>query len=133
TAEQLMPFYASEYYGKTRRKFVGPVGDLIEYFQSGRARHVAAELPQGARILDVGCGNGGFLIRMAERGFLAEGTEWTHKSAARIPQDERLKVHVGDLLDLDLEEGAYDAVSLWHVFEHLAAPAETLAEIHRLL
>jgi len=133
TPGQLSRYYAEEYYGATRRKFVGPLADLVEWFQQGRARMVSARLAPDARVLDVGCGNGGFLLGMKARGFRAEGTEWTPESARRIPAEAGIPVHVGDLLEIDLAEGSFDAITLWHVFEHLAQPAETLEKIHRLL
>lgn len=137
TPEELRPYYAPEYYGTGTRKFIGPVARLVARFQGGRARlvelHLARRRGQAPRVLDVGCGNGGFLVSLSERGYACEGTEWTADSAARVPRDAGIAMHVGDLLDLDLPAGAYDAVTLWHVFEHLADPAATLTKIHGLL
>jgi SAM-dependent methyltransferase len=81
----------------------------------------------------VGCGNGRLLQRLAARGYRAEGTEWTARSAARAAGLPGVTVHTGDLLDLDLPRGAYDAITLWHVLEHLRRPRETLDRIHGLL
>ncbi|CAN5473199.1 class I SAM-dependent methyltransferase [soil metagenome] len=131
--EELAHYYAADYYGATRKKFVGPVATLVEYFQGSRARLAAEHLAAGAKILDVGCGNGGFLVQMKRRGFAVEGTEWTEASAARIAAEEGIKVHVGDLTSLTLAATSYDAISLWHVFEHVPAPDATLAAIARLL
>lgn len=133
TNEQLAHFYSSEYYGASRKKFIGPIAGLVGWFQQGRARLVHGRLPGPSRILDIGCGNGGFLIQMKDRGHRAEGTEWTQESAARVPSEAGIPVHVGDLLDLGLPDGAFQAATLWHVFEHLRQPAETLDRLHRLL
>lgn len=129
--EDLAAAYASEYYGPTRRKFVGPVSRVIGWFQGGRARDVARWVRAGGRVIDIGCGNGGFLSQLKERGFAVEGTERSPESAARVP--EGIRVHVGDLLDLELDAGAYDAVTIWHVFEHVRRPAETLKKMRTLL
>lgn len=137
TPDELRPYYAREYYGTGTRKFIGPVAKLVAMFQGGRARlvqhHVRHAPGQSPRVLDVGCGNGGFLVQLSERGFACEGTEWTADSAARVPTDAGIAMHVGDLLDIDLPAGRYDAITLWHVFEHLADPAATLAKINTLL
>ncbi|MCC6548080.1 class I SAM-dependent methyltransferase [Candidatus Sumerlaeota bacterium] len=139
----LARYYLNEYYGKSRRKFVGPIAKAVDVFQGGRAHWVDGHLRQWhrgsfkrgrqPRLLDVGCGNGGFLMQMRDRGYDVEGTEWTAESARRIPSGARVPIHVGDLLTLDLPEHSFDAITLWHVFEHLRKPDETLEKIYRLL
>jgi SAM-dependent methyltransferase len=130
---ELMLYYSQEYYGSSRRKFIGPVAAVVGWFQGGRARMAAHHCPRGGRILDIGCGNGGFLIQMKRRGFVVEGTEWTAQSAARVPPEHNIPVHVGDLLALDVPNRSYDLVTLWHVFEHLRQPDKTLQKIRELL
>lgn len=123
--------YAADYYGASARKFVGPIARGVAWFQDGRARLAARLLPPGGRVLDVGCGNGGFLAALARRGFRVEGTERTRDGAARVPAG--IPVHVGELDDLDLPPASYDLVTLWHVFEHLRRPDVALARIRTLL
>lgn len=131
--EELTKYYSSEYYGSSRRKFIAPIAKLVSRFQGGRARLAARNTPARGRVLDVGCGNGGFLIQMQALEFAVEGTEWTAQSAARVPSEHRIPVHVGDLLSLDLPEHSYDLITLWHVFEHVRRPHETLQRIAALL
>lgn len=125
--------YDAAYYGAPGRKFVGPVARAVARFQGGRARLASGYLPPGGRVLDVGCGTGGFLLDMQRRGYRAEGTERSAESAARVPPAPGLRIHVGDLLALDLPERGYDLVTMWHVFEHLAEPAAAAARVGRLL
>ena len=130
---QLLRYYDTDYYGAPSKKFVGPIAAVVAWFQGGRARQVAKYVPQQGRILDIGCGNGGFLRMMEQRNYLVEGTEWTEASARRAAMGSELIVHAGDLLTLDLPGRRYDAITLWHVFEHLREPFETLRVAHDLL
>ncbi len=130
---QLERAYSTSYYGLSRRKFVAPIAAAVSLFQNSRARRVAKAVPPGGSILDVGCGNGGFLLEMKRRGFNVQGTEWTAASASRIPTNAGVQVHAGDLLDLDLPQETFDAITLWHVFEHLRQPREALERIRALL
>jgi SAM-dependent methyltransferase len=129
--DELSAAYAGEYYGSSKRKFVGPISRVIGWFQGGRAREIAKWVPAGGRVIDIGCGNGGFLLQLQQRGFVVEGTERTSASASRVP--DGIRVHVGDLLDIDLPAGAYDAVTIWHVFEHVRQPLETMRKMRSLL
>jgi SAM-dependent methyltransferase len=132
-AEQLSRAYSSEYYGATRRKFVGPLASLIEWFQQGRARLVSRYAQPPSSVLDIGCGNGGFLRGMQKRGYLVAGTEWTPESSARVPSEWGIPIHVGDLLDLEFGSKTFDVVTLWHVLEHLRQPDEAIARIATIL
>jgi SAM-dependent methyltransferase len=133
SVHDLLSFYTNEYYGASPKKFTGPVAAFVSFWQSHRARVTARLVPEGGRILDVGCGNGGYLRQMKRRGFVVEGTEWTARSAARVPAAAAIPVHVGDLMDLDLPDATYDLITMWHVLEHLSLPHEALVKIKRLL
>jgi trans-aconitate methyltransferase len=87
-------------------------------------------LAESGRLLDFGCGNGGFLRAFAERfpGWQIDGAETDQRHLAElktIPRFERLHgvVDIGDL------PGGYDAVSLVHVLEHIEDPAKALAAL----
>lgn len=131
--DELHSYYSAEYYGSSRQKFIGPFAKVIACFQSHRARMTARYLPPGAKVLDVGCGNGGFLMQMKQRGFVVEGTEWTAESAARVPSDQNIPVHIGDLLSLDLPPCSFDLITMWHVLEHVRDPHMSLLKIAQLL
>lgn len=95
-------------------------------------RHLPA-IP-GGRLLDLGSGSGAFLSQMAALGWRAHGID-PDPAAVASAREAGLSVTQGTLGDLDLEEhaGAFDAVTLSHVIEHLHDPAEDLRRIHRLL
>ena len=75
------------------------------------------DLPAG-KVFDVGCGDGVFLQAMRMRGWEVEGCE-VDAGAAGLAREKGLVVHTGDFAALDLPQGAYDAVTLHHVVEHL--------------
>ncbi len=85
------------------------------------------------RLLDVGCGVGYFLRAALGRGFAAEGVEFSHEAAALGRSRWNLRIAEGDLLSGGFGDGAFDAVTLWQVLEHLGNPRETLLAIHRIL
>jgi SAM-dependent methyltransferase len=98
-----------------------------------RVRWVERAAPARGRVLDVGCGRGLLLRAFQRHGWEVRGTEFSD-GAARYPREMLgLTVDVGSLEDLALPAAHFDAVTLWHVLEHVPDPRVTLAEAHRLL
>jgi SAM-dependent methyltransferase len=81
----------------------------------------------------VGCGDGSFLLAARERGWRVTGTEVSRWAARMLLKAHDLPVLEGDLLEIDLPEGTYDAVTLWHVLEHTERPLQTLRRARALL
>jgi SAM-dependent methyltransferase len=78
-------------------------------------------------LLDVGCGEGGFLRAARDRGWQAVGTEVSRWAVKTLRDEEGFRIHEGDLAELtDLDTG-FDAVTMWHVLEHTRSPLATLA------
>lgn len=99
------------------------------------ARRVAllGRFARVGRLLDVGCGDGAFLLAAREAGWRVVGTEVSRWSAERLRSECGLAVHQGDLLHLDGIEPGFDAITLWHVLEHLERPLQTLCRARSLL
>jgi SAM-dependent methyltransferase len=85
------------------------------------------------RLLEVGCGTGEQLARLRERGWEVEGQEVDAKAAERAQALHGLRVHLGTLTSLALQDAAYDAVAMNHVIEHVRDPVALLKECHRIL
>lgn len=100
-------------------------------FADRDVRHLPSPA-DGARLLDIGCGNGAFVRRALSLGYAAEGLEFDAQAvAAAVAQG--LPVREGALPDTGLPDASYDVVTLSQVIEHLHDPMASLREIHRLL
>ncbi|MBE2213859.1 MAG: class I SAM-dependent methyltransferase [Opitutaceae bacterium] len=134
TTEQLATAYDASYYGIRDTKFNGPVERFIEFCRRGRARRLARELRPGDGVLDVGCGNGGFLAALGAIGsYSLNGIELEGGSARRAARLPGIRLKIGVLEQGDFEDASLDLVTLFHVFEHLTEPQSTLKIIHRAL
>jgi 2-polyprenyl-3-methyl-5-hydroxy-6-metoxy-1,4-benzoquinol methylase len=88
---------------------------------------------RGARLLDVGCGQGRFMAQMRAAGWLVTGVEPDPVSAARAIS-AGLDVRTGPIETLSaVDDEQFDAVSLHHVIEHLHRPLETLRRCREVL
>lgn len=70
------------------------------------------------RPLEIGCASGAVLECLDEREIRAEGVEISQMAIERAHPRVKDRIHVGDLLELDLPSG-YDLVYGLDVFEHL--------------
>lgn len=87
----------------------------------------------GARLLDIGCGVGGFLRFAEEQGFLVHGFDASeaHVSAAEVEfESVRCATSIHQYHELLGRGAEYDVITLWDVFEHIRDPEALLHEIH---
>ncbi|MBI5587993.1 MAG: class I SAM-dependent methyltransferase [Deltaproteobacteria bacterium] len=131
TEEEFKKIYSSTYREEDSTRFFSPLEKVIRLLRVHRCRSVERFGKKG-RILDVGCGRGDFLLLMKERGWEPTGLEL----------DERIERH-GKKIGIDLRSGSletvrfpdshFEAVTFWHVFEHLKNPEWALKECRRIL
>jgi 2-polyprenyl-3-methyl-5-hydroxy-6-metoxy-1,4-benzoquinol methylase len=85
------------------------------------------------KLLDVGCGDGGFLAKMRTRGWQVAGLDFDAKAIANAEQLHGLKLQTGDLISARFAAGTFDAITMNHVIEHVPEPISEFAECHRIL
>jgi SAM-dependent methyltransferase len=105
-------------------RLLEPLRTLIE---RDKMRFVRG-LPSGARVLEVGAGDGRFVSRLRAAGFDASGIE-PSGAGVRLARARAAPVEHAAVEELELEPAALDAALAWHAIEHLDDPAATLARI----
>ncbi|MBI2191811.1 MAG: methyltransferase domain-containing protein [Planctomycetes bacterium] len=92
---------------------------------SGRVMPGTLE-PHGLnRLLDVGCGSGGLLLRYRDLGWDVRGIEISPRACEACRQ-QGLEVHQGTLLERPFPARRFDVILLHHVLEHLLEPVDVL-------
>ena len=132
-------FYGREYWREHQEKDLGLPGiaQRARDDLSGRCLHwlrelLAHRLPP-ARVLEVGCGHGGFVALLRQAGFDATGLElspWVVEFARRTFD---VPVLLGPLERQEIAPGSLDVVVMHDVVEHLPDPVSVLKEVARLL
>jgi len=134
TSEELKQAYDETYYGCNTTKFDSRFEYFIDIFRKLRARHVSILLGNKGRILDIGCGNGRFLLLLGKTGkFELHGTEVEGNSAKRAAKATNIRLKIGELENEDFEDGYFDGITMYHVYEHLNDPARYIEIIKRKL
>jgi 2-polyprenyl-3-methyl-5-hydroxy-6-metoxy-1,4-benzoquinol methylase len=84
------------------------------------------------RLLDVGCGSGRSMTRLAELGWRVQGIDFDPK-AVEAARNQGLDVRLGTLEEQDFEDETFDAVVMSHVIEHVPHPRALLENCKRIL
>lgn len=135
TEQELRDAYQKEYYGQGEDKFKEPwIERLLDSFRARRAKLITHHLHDKGRVLDIGCGNGRFLSIVHNHSKAGiYGIELPGGSADRAAMVPGINLKIGTLSADDFEEKSFEAITLFHVFEHLAEPKETLEIISRII
>jgi len=128
--------YPSTYhaYNFSKEKF-GSVYKIRSRIEARRLLNHCHNLPDDARILDIGCGDGfhlNLLRKFGKESWSLEGIDvdkYAVKAAARLG----LKVHLGILEEIELPEENYDLIFMIMSIEHFEKPDVVLYAAHRLL
>jgi len=131
-------YYPSNYYeGDKVSGFLKSVLDLVSrvsfktkeklILQSLRRRP-----GEKIRILDIGCGQGDFLNILDPERFEKFGIE-INPQGYETCSKKHIHIYNQDIKTIDFKDEFFDAVTLWHVVEHLQNPSETLRMISRIL
>jgi SAM-dependent methyltransferase len=106
---------------------------------SGAARPVLARFdrarlamlaPARGTLLDIGAGRGRFVAAARAAGWSAHGLEPSARGVEAARSAYGVELSRASLADAS---GSYDAVTLWHVLEHLDDPEAAIAHVGRLL
>ena len=97
---------------------------LLGAFDRHRLRLLGRRPP--GRLLDAGAGRGRFVATARAAGWDAHGLEPSARGVRAAAEAYAVALEQASIAQATAAEGAYDAVTLWHVLEHLDAPEEAL-------
>lgn len=149
-ADELAVFYQSHYYDLIRRG--GRAPELGRPLAGGEAATrerewlaatlytdvadgLAALIPPGSAVLDIGAGTGDCVAHLLGCGYAASGIE-PSAEASRLAREQGRCVSAATVetwVDEPGHRGAYAGVVLLNVLEHVADPLAVLRDVHALL
>ncbi len=115
-------YYQSEDYishSDTSKGLINQVYKKVRnYTLHKKADLVISHTKRNGHILDIGAGTGAFLSTMKKKSWLVTGVE--PDESARKRAVEQYSLHFSSVLNLNepVSEG-YDAITMWHVLEHV--------------
>ena len=130
----LMKYYESPQYISHKNKsnsLINFVYKNVRKITVQQKAKLVGKLTNKGAILDYGCGTGEFLKACQDQGWQICGVEpapAAAEQAARLTQTEIF----GSIFDIGNEK-SHDAITLWHVLEHVPQLDETFIRIKQLL
>src|SRR5262245_51265165 len=133
--EELQPYYNNAYdpYDPMSGSQADDDWEVEQANRTGQIRHIP--VPEGKRLLDVGCGAGWFLRISKKLGAIEQGVE-PNEYAAHLALEQGLNVFHGTLESFAAQiatQTQFDIITANHVLEHVPEPVETLRVMKRLL
>ena len=129
--EKIGDYYKSTDYvshSSTKKGIVNRAYNMVRNYTLGKKVKLISSLVSGTNLLDIGAGTGHFLKRANDEGFTVLGLE-PDEDARRVAGE----INNVELLPLEslssLGHGKFDAITMWHVLEHvfhLNAELETI-------
>ncbi len=134
-SESIGPYYESEEYvshTSTKKGLIFSLYHAVRSFTLGRKARFVSRFMSGTNLLDVGCGTGDFLSEMQKRGWNVKGIE-PAETARLLAKRKGLDVYPQDFLFHGFNNQSFDAITLWHVLEHVHDLEHTIRTLYKLL
>jgi 2-polyprenyl-3-methyl-5-hydroxy-6-metoxy-1,4-benzoquinol methylase len=132
--EMLKAAYPDDYVAFSAEKGRGFIYTLMNRVRQARARARLRKLvPEGAKVLDVGCGSGDLLVRLRDMGAReVRGLDFS-PTATAICREKDLDVETGTFPDYPETSGDFDAIFMINYIEHVQDPLVELKKAAMLL
>lgn len=122
TAAQDEVAFVADYWTKVWRQTGGPKEAISRVLRQEEFRvmqRYLSQLPQGARLLDGGCGLGEWTTHFSRQGYPTVGLDLSTETIAQLrlvfPDQE---FHVGDIRATGFADRTFDGYFSWGTFEH---------------
>jgi SAM-dependent methyltransferase len=129
TAGQAPPdIHDSGAYGGGRPRMYRLAAPALRAFDAQRLALLRPHIASGAALLDAGAGRGRFVVSARAAGYDARGIEPSARGA-QAASELGAPVDRVAIEDARVASGSLEAVTLWHVLEHLGDPSAALERI----
>jgi 2-polyprenyl-3-methyl-5-hydroxy-6-metoxy-1,4-benzoquinol methylase len=128
-------YYESEEYishSNAKKGFVNTLYQSVRNYTIGKKVKLIRQFQPDGDFLDIGCGTGEFLYALSKAGYRVKGIEPNKNAREFCRNNYELDVLDEKILD-SFEENSFDAISMWHVLEHVYSLKERVGRLKKIL
>lgn len=132
---EIAPYYDSEDYvshSKNKAGFVNRLFHIARKYTINYKKRIVSSYSPANSILDYGCGTGEFLHAMNKSEWTCLGIEPGEGARRHAMTEYGLKVGGEEILK-EISDSSLDAITLWHVLEHVYPLKDRLDLFYKLL
>ena len=132
--DELARYYPQTYWWQQDQSASGRLAELYRQFVIGdHVRFALGAVADEGPVLDIGCGGGSFLNALGKRGIGGGGADISRQAAGICWSHYGIPAVNASLPFLPFRPGSFQAVTMFHVLEHLPDPMMALEAIWDLL
>lgn len=132
SAQSLETNYIGHYYPQEKIELI--YTNAMDCLQmKERLAEIERQMHKRGRLLDVGCGIGTFLHLARERGWEIYGADPSESGVSFARDQYGLDIFCGNLFEANFPDQYFDAITLYHVLEHVPQVNPFLEELRRIL
>jgi 2-polyprenyl-3-methyl-5-hydroxy-6-metoxy-1,4-benzoquinol methylase len=137
TQDAIGPYYQSDTYishSDTKKGLINTLYHKVRKRTLAEKRKLIINQTnkQKGNILDIGCGTGAFLNEMQQSGWSITGLEPDSTAREKAESLYNIKPQLPNTL-FDLPAQTYDAITMWHVLEHVHELHAYIQQVEKLL
>ncbi|MHB1644988.1 MAG: class I SAM-dependent methyltransferase [Candidatus Acididesulfobacter diazotrophicus] len=133
--KEIHKYYSDNYYSP-KSNIKSKIEKLVlqPYYMFLRKTYIEQFLKKG-KILDIGCGSGGFINSLSKNNWEIYGIEpnQTGFALSSAILHKKINLYNKPLSDCKFPDNYFDIITMWHVLEHIHKPNKELQEIKRVL
>jgi 2-polyprenyl-3-methyl-5-hydroxy-6-metoxy-1,4-benzoquinol methylase len=129
--DEISKLYSSEYNTSGEKKIIEKLVHFLKKWRVRFARKIKGE--KGNLILDVGCGDGYFLVNCKRKGYRVLGVDLDKNLSKMIWDKYGINILVGEFASLDIKGETVDRVTMHHMLEHSYDPMGDMKKAHDVL
>ena len=134
TPAELAAFYPDTYWWEADATASGRLSEIYrQLVLADHAHFVSHSIESGSLLLDIGCGGGSFARAIGKRGITAVGVDAARRAAGQALRRHNVEAVQGAAPNLPFVPHSFEAVTLFHVLEHVEDPVECLLGAREML
>lgn len=129
---EIVKFYPKDFHRKDETFLYKLISPCFNAAQASIVRLFKKQKPNSA-LLDIGCGNGGFMLSMQRNGYEVFGVELNLEAAKYAPDSLKGRILYKDIKECNFTPKSFDIITCFQSLEHIFDLEELFGEIRRIM